>query len=61
MLEGWKEICAYLGMTPYRVRALSYPVRKMPGKNGMGRVWADVAELDARSAEIFGRRNGPAR
>ena len=48
-------------MTPYRVRALSYPVRKMPGKNGMGRVWADVAELDARSAEIFGRRNGPAR
>ena len=58
LLSGWKEISAYLCLSPYRVRSLGYPVRKLPGRAGMGRVWADPAELDAWSARLFGPRLG---
>ena len=40
LLSGWKEISTYLCLSPYRVRSLGYPVRKLPGRAGMGRVWA---------------------
>ncbi len=56
LLSGWKEISAHLGLSPYRVRSLGYPVRKLPGRAGMGRVWADPAELAAWSARLFGPR-----
>ena len=49
-LMGWKEIEKYLGMTRHVALRRGYPVRRQPKSAG---VWADPADLDAHTAELF--------
>lgn len=54
-LMGWKEIEKYLGMTRHVALRRGYPVRRQPKSAG---VWADPADLDAHTDELFSASEG---
>lgn len=54
---GWKEIERYLGMTRHVALRRGYPVRRQPKSAG---VWADPADLDAHTDELFKASEGVA-
>lgn len=50
-LNGWKEICRYVGMDRGTIRAHGYPVRKSPGGRSAA-VFAYADELLAHALSM---------